>query len=241
MMEVPVALLPTPMNGPDEPENPIADWLCIPVALPSPDEPPNPDELPDPDELPNAPAEPLASVEPVAPGAPAEPFAPLAPNAPLEPNALLDPCRSGDAVRLKSRGCSQASGCDSSQRLAKEALYRGLVLPHPDQPIVRLASERVHIPLTQKADVVGVFQLFDGGGIAAKFLVVQLDRSHVLVGPAHRLHFALAAQVEGLLRRGHAQRNQDQRDSHDQSQQDEALLAAGLRRRRLGSRTLNLG
>src|SRR5208283_4263488 len=82
MMEVPVALLPTPMKGPVEPENPVADWLCIPAALPSPDEPPNA-----PDEPPNAPDEPLASVEPAAPVAPVEPVAPLAPNAPLAPAA----------------------------------------------------------------------------------------------------------------------------------------------------------
>jgi hypothetical protein len=58
--------------------------------------------------------------------------------------------------------------------------------------------------------------------------VVQPNRPHILVPPAHRFHFLLSPQLLRHLGRGHAQRQQNKKNRNNQPHQHEALLTLPL-------------
>jgi hypothetical protein len=93
-----------------------------------------------------------------------------------------------------------------------------------DQPPIRLPSQRIHILLPQKPDIVRLLQLLNRSRIAAELPVVHLDRPHILVPTPNRLHLTLPPQILRHLRSRHTQHQQHQEDRHHHPQQRKPLL-----------------
>lgn len=93
-----------------------------------------------------------------------------------------------------------------------------------DEPPVILAGDGIFIAPAQKADVVGVQQLIDRGGIAAEFDVVKLDGVFVLFAAMDGFDFLVALNGDGDAGGGDGQRD-EQKDGHeDDHEEDEAFL-----------------
>ena len=80
---MPVALLPTPINGPVEPGNPDPGWLARPDALPKGFAPP-------------APVESVGEAVALGPLVPDMPLVPVMPPGPVAPVAVVGPLIPGD-------------------------------------------------------------------------------------------------------------------------------------------------
>ena len=82
-----------------------------------------------------------------------------------------------------------------------------------------LACNGVCVLLAQKADVICILQLINGGGILPHFAVVELNGALVLIAAMNGLHFFLALNFLANLWRGDGQRYQDESRDEQQTNQ----------------------
>ena len=93
------------------------------------------------------------------------------------------------------------------------------------QQLEVFVGDRIFIALAQKADVVGIFQVFDSRREAPCLLDVALDRSRVLHSAMNHFFFAIAADLKrnGGRRHGCGDRQQ----SHKQHEHEQDVTALG--------------
>jgi hypothetical protein len=84
---------------------------------------------------------------------------------------------------------------------------------------ISLARNGIDVLLAQKADVIRILQLINGGGILPHFAVVELNGALVLIAAMNGLHFFLALDFLADLRRGDGQRYQDESRDEQQTNQ----------------------
>ena len=89
------------------------------------------------------------------------------------------------------------SGAGYAERLAEKSGRLGFqCISIVDETPVRLASEGVVVLLAQEANVIGVFELIEGGRIMLNFLSVELDGAGVLHSAVIELSSYLSRLIE---------------------------------------------
>ena len=92
-----------------------------------------------------------------------------------------------------------------------------------DAPVV-LAGHRIEITLAQETLIVGLHQLVNGVGIAAVFVVIDLDRPGILLAAMYGFFFLIAADGIRHLGRRDRQRDHNQQDHEQNAEQQKALF-----------------
>ena len=94
-----------------------------------------------------------------------------------------------------------------------------------DQVPLILAGNGIFVTFAQEANFVGLLQRVQIRWIRAKFLVIQLDRAHILLAAMNQLHLPVPLNIRSHLRRGNRQHNQHHHHQKQDRQQDIAFLA----------------
>jgi len=97
-----------------------------------------------------------------------------------------------------------------------------------DQAPVCFAGHRIEVLLAQETDVVGFLELLLVAGVVAVLAVVELDGPNVFIATMNGLDLAVPSQLASDLWSCDTQRQQHQKDKHDDAKEHEALFAISL-------------
>src|SRR5579872_486485 len=93
------------------------------------------------------------------------------------------------------------------------------------QQLEVFSGDGIFVALTQKAHLIGVFQVFEPGGITSEFLNVVLHRPRILHAAVNQLLFTVPLYLEGDNRQHH--HSSDGNEGNEQDERDENVSALG--------------
>ena len=81
--------------------------------------------------------------------------------------------------------------------------------------------------MAEEADVVGIFELVERGGVVAELAVEELDGADVLLAAVDGFEFAVAAEGLGDAGGGDGEDEKDEEDGDDDGDEGEAGFGVG--------------